>query len=72
MKDIEFKVTGMTCNHCAQTIKNELTEHGYVVAEIDSESGKLLLNCAEDSAAEAVLTALKPLFAELEYGIDLA
>lgn len=71
MQQITFKVSGMTCNHCAMTIKNELTDAGYKVVSVDSASGLLVLEIAEGIAGETVLQELLPLFKELEYGISL-
>lgn len=47
MTTTEYKVTGMTCGHCENAVREEVGEIGGVeVVEVSAETGRLVVSSA--------------------------
>lgn len=54
MTTVTYRVSGMTCGHCVQSVKTEVSKLGGVTnVEIDLDSGQVMVTSAEtiDDAA---------------------
>lgn len=67
MSTVEYKVTGMTCGHCAAAVKDEVGEIAAVESvEVDLESGLLAVESAVGVSEEQIRAAVE------EAGYELA
>lgn len=63
MKEINFKVKGMTCHHCVKTVSDALRGvKGIISADVDLDDGMAYLEADElvfnvEAAKEAVASA---------------
>jgi len=59
MTTSEFIVTGMTCGHCENAIRTEVSAiAGVTEVEISAQSGKLLVTSTAPIDAEEILAAV--------------
>ncbi len=59
MADLTIRVTGMTCEHCARSVKEALESFEGVRAEVSLEQGLARVHGAEGIAAEDLLAAIR-------------
>lgn len=63
MSDQNWKATGLTCNHCAQSVtKNLLELHGMNNVEVDvkpNEASTIATHGTRDFSAQEISTALR-------------
>lgn len=57
MTTVTYKVSGMTCGHCVQSVKTEVSKLGGVTnVEIDLDSGQVMVT-SEQAIDDAALRA---------------
>ncbi len=55
MAKIEISIAGMTCNHCAMSITNEIaTVEGVTSVKVDHTTGKALVDASENVTEQAL------------------
>ncbi len=55
MKKLLLKVTGMTCDGCANSVKRALSQLNVKDVEVDRNNDKVSLSYDEDSVEEAAI-----------------
>lgn len=56
----EFQVSGMTCGHCEQSVREEVASVGGVKqVEVSATTGRLVVNSAAPVADEAIVAAVR-------------
>ncbi len=59
MSTIEYDVTGMTCEHCEMSVREEVSEiAGGDSVEVSAKTGKLVVTASAPVSDEAVLAAV--------------
>ncbi|MEN8191763.1 MAG: heavy-metal-associated domain-containing protein [Bacteroidota bacterium] len=58
MKEIEFKIEGMTCHHCVMAVKTELREAGFENFEVKLGSAKVGFD-GSDEKSEKIVNAIE-------------
>lgn len=59
MMQTEYKVNGMTCEHCEMSVREEVEQiPGVEDIQVDAKTGKLLVASSQDIPAEKVLAAV--------------
>lgn len=56
MNEQEFKIEGMSCNHCVMAIENELREAGFVNFKLEIGTAKVEYSTSEDEVK--IITAI--------------
>ena len=60
MTTTQFQVTGMTCGHCAMSVREEVQEvAGVTGVEVSHQSGQLTVTSAEPVDEAAVIAAVE-------------
>jgi copper chaperone len=60
MSSTDYTVRGMTCDHCAGSVSNEVTRiPGVTGVEVDVEAGRLTVHSTQPLSAEAVTEAVE-------------
>ncbi|MEY4310272.1 MAG: hypothetical protein RLZ71_198 [Actinomycetota bacterium] len=58
-KELNLKIEGMTCGHCAMSVTKELSKlNGADEVKVDPQAGSATLKVADDVAASAVEAAV--------------
>lgn len=58
-KELNLKIEGMTCGHCAMSVTKELSKlHGASEVNVDPQAGSATLTVGDDVAADAVEAAV--------------
>ncbi|MBP2452347.1 heavy-metal-associated domain-containing protein [Mycolicibacterium lutetiense] len=56
----EYQVSGMTCGHCEQSVREEVTGlDGVTQIEVSAATGRLVVTSAAPLADEAIVAAVK-------------
>lgn len=59
MTTTEYTVTGMTCGHCEQAVRDEVGQiQGVESIEVSAETGRLVITSAGDLADADVVAAV--------------
>ncbi|MFH1852536.1 MAG: SO_0444 family Cu/Zn efflux transporter [Candidatus Neomarinimicrobiota bacterium] len=54
METVTFKVSGMTCSHCAMSVKRAAEEAGGATAEVDLAKGKMVVHGKNINSAQII------------------
>lgn len=59
-KNLEYQVTGMTCDHCVVSVREEVSEvPGVIAVDVDLATGRLTVtgDTVDDGAVRAAVAA---------------
>lgn len=60
MANATYEVTGMTCDHCVNAVKSELSQlEGVEAVEVELDSGKVSVTSAEPLDADTIRSAVE-------------
>ena len=56
----EYEVTGMSCGHCENTVREEVSEiPGVTGIEVSADTGKLVISSQDELDDKAVVSAVE-------------
>lgn len=60
MANATYEVTGMTCDHCVNAVKSELSQlEGVEAVEVELDSGRVSVTSAEPLDADTIRSAVE-------------
>ncbi|MBW3536819.1 MAG: cation transporter [Actinobacteria bacterium] len=60
MANVTYEVTGMTCDHCVNAVKGELSQlEGVEAVEVELDSGRVSVTSAEPLDTDTIRSAVE-------------